>query len=369
MMLVVISLMTSVAHAQDSNEDGCIDSYFDSNGACVATSATIGPDISVGAGAFIGPRSTLVGRVSASGLRPIGAGTIIGRRALIGADHDIGADNTIGRWIELGARLQTDSNVSIGYGSILGDDVSIGTGAVLGTLVDIGDNTQIASSAVVARSVTIGDSVSTASIAGIIGPNVVIGSGASIDATARIRKGSTLGNDVTVLSNGRVGRDAIIGDGAIIGQNVRIAARAQVTATTTVPDGTVVQAGEIYDDPAQGQLGDWLLGTPCNGTTHSGGCTTPETGYHFKGIYGNYACWWHTKNQAWNTTTSTNLYSLAQEFGLDASTGVQQWCSSFASTPPPQSYNASYNSSSQIGAWGWCGGTPFSSGGWACFEM
>ncbi|MFT6378317.1 MAG: UDP-3-O-[3-hydroxymyristoyl] glucosamine N-acyltransferase [bacterium] len=369
MLLILMSLMSNLAHAQDSNEDGCVDSYYDSNTACVAPSATIGRDISIGAGAFIGPRSTLVGRVSASGLRPVGAGSILSRNVSIAADHDIGTENTFGRLVAAGARLQTESDVTIRYASVLGDDVSMGASATIGALVEIGNNTQVASGTVIARGVTIADSLSSTSIGGIIGPNVVIGSGNSIDGSARIRKGAVLGNNATVQANARIGRDALIGADTIIGANVRIAARGQVTATTTVPDGTVVRAGEIYDNPAEGEFGDWLLGTACNGADFSGGCTTPETGYHFKGIYGDYACWWHTKNQAWNTTTSTNLYSLAQEFGLNASTGVQQWCSSFASTPNPTVYASSYNASSQIGAWGWCGGAPFASGGWACFRL
>jgi len=98
-------------------------------------------------------------------------------------------------------------------------------------------------------------------------------------------------------------------------------------------------------------------------------CTDAETGYHYKGVYNGYQCWWHTKNQAWNTTTSTNAYSLAMHFGVDPTTGVFGWCYPFSGTPTPLSYGSNgYASPTNVGAWGWCGGTPFSSGGWACFK-
>ncbi len=114
---------------------------------------------------------------------------------------------------------------------------------------------------------------------------------------------------------------------------------------------------------------DWLVGTPYD-PAYNGQITTPETGYHYRGNFNGYACWWHTKNQAWNTSTSTNLYHLAQTFGLDPNTGYQAWCYSFASTPtPPSGYGQYYDSPNDVGAWGWCGGNPFESGGFACFQI
>lgn len=114
-------------------------------------------------------------------------------------------------------------------------------------------------------------------------------------------------------------------------------------------------------------FGNLLVGTPCNGTDYGGGCTAAETGYHYKGAYDGYQCWWHTKNQAWNTSTATNYYSLATHFGLDPNSGVASWCHEFGSTPDPYGYDSNYNESSNVGAWGWCGGAPFASGGFVCF--
>ena len=116
--------------------------------------------------------------------------------------------------------------------------------------------------------------------------------------------------------------------------------------------------------------GDWLVNSSCNGVDFGGGCTAIETGYHYKGAYGGYQCWWHTKNQAWNTTVNTNIYQLAIRFNLNPATGREQWCDAFANTPNPGGYavNANYNSQQNIGAWGWCGGAPFASGGWVCLQ-
>lgn len=118
--------------------------------------------------------------------------------------------------------------------------------------------------------------------------------------------------------------------------------------------------------------GDWLVGTPCNSVDYGGGCTAAETGYHFKQWKNNMACWWHTKNQAWSTTTSTNAYQLALHFGLDPNTQKNTWCSPFSSDPfttngGPTSWSPYGTGSSNIGSWGWCGGAPFASGGFVCF--
>jgi hypothetical protein len=128
--------------------------------------------------------------------------------------------------------------------------------------------------------------------------------------------------------------------------------------------------------------GDWLVGTPCNGTDFGGGCTTEETGYHYSGVHHldgtDYACWWHTKNQAWNTTADTNFYALATEFDLDAAVGGSTWCYPRAADPCAGIWGGAcddaagarlYFQEDHVGAWGWCGGEPFSSGGHVCFPV
>ncbi len=253
MIVSMLMLIASVANAQDANNDGCVDSYFDANTACVSVTASIGPDVSVGSGAVIAPRATLVGRVSASGSQPVGANTAIGRSATIGADQNIGSDNIIARSVNAGARLETLPNATVGYAADLGDDVFVGNGTIVGALVSVGNNTRLETGAVVARGTSIADSASAVSIAGIIGPNVTIGPDFDMASTARVLKGATIGEGVTILAGGRVGREVIIGDGVTIGANVRIGAGAEVTATSDVPDGTRIGRREVYDNPGVSQ--------------------------------------------------------------------------------------------------------------------
>jgi hypothetical protein len=122
-------------------------------------------------------------------------------------------------------------------------------------------------------------------------------------------------------------------------------------------------------------LDDWLVGTPCNGVNYGNGCSPEQTGYHFVGVFNNgdqqWACWWHQKNQAWNTTPATNLYNLGLHFGLTNFNGGVTLC--HHKTVNPCSVGAcednagSYFNSGQTGAWGWCAESDPNNGGFACF--
>jgi cysteine-rich repeat protein len=103
-------------------------------------------------------------------------------------------------------------------------------------------------------------------------------------------------------------------------------------------------------------LGDWLVGTPCNGYA---GCNPGDPGYHWHGIVGEYACWWHHKNQAWNTTPATNFWALAVHFQLTPGVGKCHWCNNKGSFPGlANMYTCeSYFQQNETGAWGWCGET------------
>jgi cysteine-rich repeat protein len=139
----------------------------------------------------------------------------------------------------------------------------------------------------------------------------------------------------------------------------------------TCDDGGL-QSGDGCDSACQVEnttcFQDWLVGTPCNGVDYGNGCVPSDTGYHFKGIYSGYACWWHQKNQAWNTTTATNYYSLALHFEVTPGVGKVSWCHNKYSTPTPDSYssNSGYFSASQVGAWGWCAESDPDSVGFVC---
>jgi len=74
---------------------------------------------------------------------------------------------------------------------------------------------------------------------------------------------------------------------------------------------------------------------------------------------GEYACWWHHKNQAWNTTSDTNFWHLALHFQLTPGVGKCGWCYDKGSFPGINGLQANegYFTINQVGAWGWCGET------------
>ena len=153
-------------------------------------------------------------------------------------------------------------------------------------------------------------------------------------------------------------------------------ARLQVVSLSTCDASEVVSLGAGPTIPECG-LDDWLVGTPCNGVDLGGGCIDSETGYHYTGVYFDpvgqpFACWWHTKNQAWNTDATTNFYSLAEHFGLTPGAGGSNWCYELSSDPCSVgacAVGSSYHEADNVGAWGWCGGDPYTSGGHVCLPI
>jgi hypothetical protein len=149
------------------------------------------------------------------------------------------------------------------------------------------------------------------------------------------------------------------------------------------PDGTACSGGSCQAgscvpnggscDPnvTCGCFEDWLVGTPCNGTDYGNGCSPADTGYHFKGIFDGYACFWHQKNQAWNTTPASNYYHLEQHFGITPGVfgaGRVSWCHDKNAIPTPLSYSSVdyYFDPNDVGSWGWCAESDPNSGGFVC---
>ncbi len=112
------------------------------------------------------------------------------------------------------------------------------------------------------------------------------------------------------------------------------------------------------------------MGNPCNDVDYGNGCVPADTGYHFKGVYDGYACWWHHKNQAWNTTRETNDYHLALHFGLDPASGKVSWCHDKGATPTSLSYSTPGDfDGSNVGAWGRCAESDPNSVGFVCLHQ
>jgi hypothetical protein len=149
-----------------------------------------------------------------------------------------------------------------------------------------------------------------------------------------------------------------------------------VSTCTLTAVGDLGAGGIIGGGVPEGCPQDWLVGTECNGVDFGGGCTPEETGYHFNGYFNeggqDYACWWHTKNQAWNTTSETNFYSVAENFSLVPGAGGSIWCYPRDSDPCASgacNTSGSYHDIGNVGAWGWCGDGPFLSGGHMCLPV
>jgi len=126
--------------------------------------------------------------------------------------------------------------------------------------------------------------------------------------------------------------------------------------------------GLCLEEGVPGCYDDWLVGSSCNGVNYGNGCSPQDTGYHFMGIFNGYACWWHHKNQAWNTSTNSNFWALAQNFGVTPGTGKCGWCFNKFSTPDPTSLQGcdGYFNPNDVGAWGWCAESDPNSVGFVC---
>ncbi|MFT6161808.1 MAG: UDP-3-O-[3-hydroxymyristoyl] glucosamine N-acyltransferase [Myxococcota bacterium] len=249
--------LASVANAADLDANGCDDAIEAVNDACVDPSATVDPsasiaahasigaDVSIGAGATIAPRARIQG---ASGVTTsIGDNVLVGRTTQIGAGAVIGEDATLGRNVVVATNLDAAFGSSVGYASTLGNDVTLGSNSVVGNLVALGDYTTLGSSAVLARGVQVAsgaDASTGTTILGVVGPETYIGWGSTVSVTARIRKLTTIGNNVDIGAGVRVARGATIHADVTLESNVRIGANAVVFSGETVTANTIVGRDE-----------------------------------------------------------------------------------------------------------------------------
>ena len=260
MLFRSLALLISTASAQDSNGDGCVDSYADANTACVSVDAdtttgltvgsgaqiqayaSVGADSTLGADAVIAARASFAGRSGEPGAATLGTNSIIARGAVVGVDAQIADDVTIGRVSQVGERFSASTGAQVGYGSDIGDDVSVAANVTVGSLANVGNHTTLQAGALIARGVQISDSVNSGSateIAGMIGPNSTIGRNVTVSSGARIRKNTNIADDVTIGPNVRIGRSVTIED------NVSIADGARISAYATLESGAVIGTNEV----------------------------------------------------------------------------------------------------------------------------
>jgi acyl-[acyl carrier protein]--UDP-N-acetylglucosamine O-acyltransferase len=238
----------STAFAADSNNDGCEDVYFNANTACVALTADLGAGVIVGARAVIGERAT-VGADS-----EIGANTVVGRRATIGERTVVGPDSTLGRAATVGSDVDASAGgLSVSYAASVGDRCVVSSNVTLGSLVPVGADCELGANIVLGRSATLG----TGALLGdgvVIGPEVVAGDALDLGDGVRVRKNTTLGDEVTVGAGTRIGRGSTLLDGAVLGTHARLRAYVQTCSAADneyLPMGTVNNACDPVDPCAQ----------------------------------------------------------------------------------------------------------------------
>lgn len=146
-----------------------------------------------------------------------------------------------------------------------------------------------------------------------------------------------------------------------------------IEGTEECDDGNPVNGDECSEDclieaTGGGCFQDWLVGTSCNGVNYGNGCSPQDTGYHFIGVIDGYACWWHHKNQAWNTSSASNFWQLGEHFGATPGIGLCGWCFEKSETPVLSSLNScdGYFDQNNVGAWGWCAESNANSVGFVC---
>jgi UDP-3-O-[3-hydroxymyristoyl] glucosamine N-acyltransferase len=172
--------------------------------------------------------------------------TVVGPHARIGAQASIGEAVSIASHAQVGNRVSFGAGVSVGGHTIVNDDCRIGErasleeGVVLSEGVSIGAHAHLGARTWVGRHAAIDDGgLLMGSV--LVGERARIGFGASIDQLARIGFAASIGSKVTIEEA------AMIGDYASIGENAAISRR------------TVIGDGVEYD------AGDWLFVVGPNG--------------------------------------------------------------------------------------------------------
>jgi acetyltransferase-like isoleucine patch superfamily enzyme len=246
--IIVSVLFHATAFAADSNNDGCEDLYFTANEACVARTADLGAGVIVGARAVIGERAT-VGADS-----EIGANTVVGRGATIGERTVLGPDSTLGRAATVGSDVDASAgSLSVSYAASVGDRCVVSSNVTLGSLVTVGADCELGANIALGRSVTLGNGALLGDGV-VIGPEVLAGDALHLGDGVRVRKNTTLGDDVTVGAGTRIGRGSTLLDGAVLGTHARLRAYVQTCSAADneyLPMGTVNNACDPVDPCAQ----------------------------------------------------------------------------------------------------------------------
>jgi UDP-2-acetamido-3-amino-2,3-dideoxy-glucuronate N-acetyltransferase len=160
---------------------------------------------------------------------------------------------------ELAPGLLLGEGVDLPDDAVLGGNVVIHAGTVLGAGVRLGDNCVVGKPATLsARSSAPGGDPGAASL----GDGVTLGAGAVVLAGARIADGCVVADQAHVRERVEIGPETVVGRGASIENDVRMGTRvklqtdAYITAWSLVEDDVFVAPGVLLtNDPTAGRRG------------------------------------------------------------------------------------------------------------------
>ena len=155
--------------------------------------------------------------------------------------------------------LLVGDGVDLPEDAVLGGNVVIHDGTVLGARLMLGDNCVIGKPATLsARSTAPGGDLGAASL----GDGVAVGAGAVVLAGARIAHRCVVADQAHVRERVEIGPETVVGRGASIENDVRMGARvklqtaAYITAWSVVEDDVFVAPGVLLtNDPTAGRRG------------------------------------------------------------------------------------------------------------------
>ncbi|TDU72942.1 acyl-[acyl-carrier-protein]--UDP-N-acetylglucosamine O-acyltransferase [Prosthecobacter fusiformis] len=161
----------------------------------IDSTAEIGPYVIVDGPAEIGPGCRLEAHSQIVGQVKMGAGTVIGRAAIIGGDPQ-----------DLGFKTETESGVILGEANVIREHVTIHRGSKPGSFTRIGDGNFIMASAHLAHDVVLGNKNILAN-ACLLAGHITVGSHTFIGGGAVFHQFIRIGDYCVIQGNGGFGKD------------------------------------------------------------------------------------------------------------------------------------------------------------------
>lgn len=158
-------------------------------------SAEVGPYVIVEGPALIGEGCRLEAQAQILGRVEVGARTVIGRAAIIGADPQ-----------EIGFKPETDSGVILGTDNVLREHVTIHRGSKSGSFTRIGNGNFLMVGSHLAHDVVLGDKNILAN-ACLLAGHITVGNGTFIGGGAVFHQFIRIGDSCVIQGNGSFGKD------------------------------------------------------------------------------------------------------------------------------------------------------------------